>query len=98
MATVKTPKQLARDAQSELNVEHVRYCRTDAFPKSAVNHEGDVARCRHGIVMMYVRRDAYHGPIVKTLTMKRNPILYRRALRALELEEAMRAEERDGGD
>ena len=62
---------------------HGPRCATEAFDKPGVTPVfGDVALCRHGIVLMFTMER--HGYIHwKTITRFRNPLKYREAMVAL---------------
>lgn len=102
MANIKTAKQLAYEAALDERLEHRRRCPGNVFPSYSYGKpkvvDGDIKRCEHGIILEYRGRDRWGKPWYREIVQKRHPILYRRAIKLLAEEEALRAEERDGGD
>jgi hypothetical protein len=104
VANIKTPKQLAYEAALDERRSHHNDCPALVFPRRDEGYkelrweDGDIRRCKHGEIMVFKSWSRYYGVVALTLKKKRHPILYMRALKLLAAEEAMRAEERDGGD
>ena len=74
-----------RDCARTWRYEHGASCPGGPFP-GTFGSEGDVRRCEHGRIWLY-RPDCYHHgsnfDIWRRLTPWGNPILHRRAVRAL---------------
>lgn len=99
MANIRDPRTQRKLEEQQRRLDDLRdheECFTKLRRASKVK-VGDVIRCKHGIVMLITNAPKYYINSFIVLDPIRNPIRYRKAIRALRLEDDIARREAAAG-